>query len=100
MMVSNEVARRQITVDEYYRKAEAGILRADDRVELIEGEILEMLPIGSRHASVVDQISAALYSQMPDQLIIVRVLGPVRLSNLSEPIPDIVLLQPRADLSE
>jgi Uma2 family endonuclease len=53
MAVDVEVARRLFTVEEYHRMAEAGILGADERVELIEGEIVQMAPIGPRHAGCV-----------------------------------------------
>jgi Uma2 family endonuclease len=56
MSVANETWPRphRLTVDEYHRMAEAGVLRPDARVELIEGEIIDMAPIGSRHATAVD----------------------------------------------
>ena len=92
-----EVLRRRFTVDEYYRMAEAGILSEDDRVELIEGEIVEMPPIGSPHASVVDRLAAALLRGLPGGEAIVRVQNPVRLTDLSEPVPDLAILRFRPD---
>ena len=92
-----ELARRLFTVDEYYRMAEAGILNENDRVELIEGEIVEMVPIGSRHASVVDDLNALFSSLTTREQAIVRVQGPIRLDNMSEPQPDIAVLRPRPD---
>ncbi len=88
--------RRTFTVDEYYRMAGAGILSEDDRVELIEGEIIEMSPIGSRHAACVMRLIALLTQQVGDAAI-VNVQNPVRLSHLSEPEPGVSLLRPRAD---
>src|SRR5436190_21454047 len=50
------VKRRRFTLDEYHRMGKTGILGPDDRVEHIEGEIIEMSPIGSRHAGTVARI--------------------------------------------
>jgi Uma2 family endonuclease len=97
VIVTSDVRLRHFTVRDYYRMAEAGILNEDDRVELIEGEIVEMPPIGSRHASVVDRILAALVPQLVDRSVTVRIQSPVRLGDLSEPVPDLALLNPRAD---
>src|SRR5690606_16269366 len=52
--------RHRITVDEYYRMAEVGLLAPDARVELIDGEIIDMAPISSEHGSVVDQLAYLL----------------------------------------
>lgn len=76
--------------------ADAGILGVDDRVELIEGEVVEMNPIGSHHASSVDRLNRSFSKQTADRAII-RVQNPVRLSDLSEPQPDLALLKPRDD---
>lgn len=89
-------AQRIFTVDEYYRMAEAGILHEDDRVELIEGRIVELSPIGGRHAACVDKLNRLLNQRVGDAAI-VRVQNPVSLPGDSEPEPDIALLRPRED---
>ncbi len=91
-----EVLTRRFTVNEYYLMAQAGILTEDDRVELIEGEIVEMAPIGSRHAAGVD-LANRLLGRLFGDLAIVRVQSPVRLNDRSEPQPDLTLLRPRPD---
>lgn len=87
---------RKFTVDQYYRMAEAGILTEDDRVELIDGGVVEMPPIGPRHAAYTDRVSNLFFSLVQGRAI-VRVQSPLALSDLSEPVPDVLLLQPRAD---
>jgi Uma2 family endonuclease len=94
--MSVQIARRSFTVAEYYRMAEAGILSEDDRVELLDGEVIEMSPIGSRHAACVDRLNKCL-SGISKQHFIVRVQNPIRLDNYSEPQPDITLLRVRSD---
>jgi Uma2 family endonuclease len=91
-----ELRRRRFTVDEYYTMADAGILTEDDRVELIEGEIVQMAAIGSLHAACVDRLNRLLVQQAGEAAL-VRVQNPVRLSDLSEPQPDLALLRPRTD---
>ena len=91
-----QLVRRFFTVEQYYRMAEAGILSADDRVELIEGEIVEMTPIGSRHAACVKRLIRLLDRAVGDHAV-VSAQDPVRLSERSEPQPDLALLRPRAD---
>jgi Uma2 family endonuclease len=88
--------RHRITVNEYHRMAEVGLLAPDARVELIEGEIIDMAPIGKEHTSIVDQLTRLLVHAVGDDAI-VRVQGSVRLSQFSEPEPDVVLLKPRPD---
>ncbi len=88
--------RRRFTVTDYYLMADAGILTEDDRVELIKGEIIQMPPIGGRHASCVDRITRLLAS-IPAEAAQIRIQNPLRLSDRSEPVPDVMLLRPRPD---
>lgn len=90
------VRRHKLDVAAYYRMAEVGILGPDDRVELIEGEIVDMAPIGSAHGGTVDGLAEAVHAGL-ERRAIVRVQGPLRLSDESEPQPDLMLLRPRAD---
>ena len=90
------ITKRRFSVKEYYLMAEAGILSPRDRVELIDGEIVQMAPIGSYHAACVDTLSN-LFKEMLGRRVIVRVQNPVRLGERSEPEPDVALLRPRAD---
>ena len=94
--MSRKVSKRLFTVEEYHRMAEVGILTDGDRVELIEGELIQMPPIGSWHASVVDRINAILTSRLGKKAI-VRVQGPLVLGKRSEPHPDITVLRPKPD---
>ena len=88
---------RRFTVVEYHRMGETGILDEGDRVELLDGEIVEMTPIGPRHASVVDRMTR-LFSRLIGERAVVRVQNPIDLAALaSEPQPDVVLRKPRAD---
>ena len=94
--MSIQLLRRRFTVNEYHRMAQTGILSENDRVELIDGEIVEMTPIGSRHAACVDRLNHLFTSQLEGQAI-VRVQNPIRLGLHSEPQPDLALLRPRPD---
>jgi Uma2 family endonuclease len=94
--MSVQIARRHFNTTEYYRMVEAGILSEGDRVELIDGEVIEMSPIGSRHAACVDRLNKLLNRLVPQE-VIVRVQNPIILDDYSAPQPDISLLRPRAD---
>jgi Uma2 family endonuclease len=91
-----QLAKHWITVDEYERMGEAGIFRSNSRLELLEGEIYEMSPIGSHHAACVSFLGNLLSRQLGDKLI-VRTQDPIRLNDFSEPQPDIALLRWRDD---
>ncbi len=91
-----EFARKLFSVDEYDRMVEVGILTEYDRVELIEGEILEMSPIGWRHTACTDRATMLLAPRLLGKAI-VRIQGPIRLSDNTKPQPDVILLNPRED---
>ncbi|OIN58702.1 hypothetical protein BLX24_14180 [Arsenicibacter rosenii] len=91
-----ETKRWLFTVDAYHRMAETGILSENDRVELIKGELINMSPIGVRHAACVNKLTYLL-GQFIGQKAIISVQNPIRLNRYSEPEPDIMLLRPRSD---
>ena len=95
MAVEVELPRRLFTVEEYHRLAEAGILGADERVELIEGEIVEMAPIGPRHVGCVINATRLFITRLGDRAV-VSPQNPVVIRPRSEPQPDLLLLRPRA----
>ena len=90
-----EIAKHVFTVTDFERMAETGILSENDRLELIEGEIIEMSPIGKSHAACVDRFTRLL-SRL-DNKVILRVQGPIQLDDYSEPQPDLTLLRHRDD---
>ena len=94
--MQTEVTKKLFTVDEYYRMADAGILTEDDRVELIDGEIIEMSPIGNRHQACVNRANTFL-TEAFGRTAIVSNQSPLRLSNYTEPVPDVIVLKPVPD---
>lgn len=94
---STAAPRHRFDVDAYYRMAETGILGLDDRVELIEGEVVDMAPIGSAHAGTTDVLTGLVARAVADGLVVLRVQGPLRLDAHNEPQPDLMLLRPPAD---
>ena len=91
--------RHRITVDEYYRMAESGSFAPDARVELIDGEIIDMPPIGNRHMAHVDRLVRLLCSAVGDRAI-VRCQAGVHFGDDSVPQPDFALLAPQEDFYE
>ncbi len=88
--------RHRLTVSDFHRMGEAGIFAAGDRVELIDGEVIDMSPIGALHAAIVARLTAFLCRSVGSG-VIVWCQNPIRLDEASEPEPDIALLRPRAD---
>ena len=94
--MSLPLPKRRFTVDEYLRMAELGILSAGERLELIEGEIIQMAAMGSPHAACVSRLTQLLTRGVGDRAL-VRVQCPIHLSDLSAPEPDLALVRPRED---
>jgi Uma2 family endonuclease len=91
-----QLVRRLFTVDEYHRMAEVGIFKEDDRVELLDGEVVQMAPIGSKHAACVDRLNELLVRAV-SRLAIIRTQSSIRLGTHSEPQPDLALLKRQAN---
>ncbi len=91
-----EQVRHRVTVSDYHRMAEVGIFGEDDHLELLNGEIVDMAPIGSRHGSVVKLLTRFFSSSIGKQAIL-SVQDPLNLDARSEPEPDLMLLKPRDD---
>ncbi len=88
--------RYKLSVDDYHKLGEAGILNEDSRVELIEGELIEMAPIGGPHMNIVNRLNRLLVLAVGD-LGVVSIQNPVTLPPISEPQPDISILELGAD---
>ncbi len=91
-----QIVKRLFTTTEYHQMLEARILTEDDRVELIAGEVVEMSPIGSRHAACVNRLNQ-LMVERAGKIALVSIQNPIHLGEHSEPEPDLALLQPRSD---
>jgi Uma2 family endonuclease len=91
-----EPRRHRLTVADYYRMGEVGILAPDARVELIDGEIIDMAPIGSLHVSAVLRLDHLLKEALTGKAFVL-VQSPIALGEHSAPQPDLALLRPRAD---
>ncbi len=96
VQTQHEVKPYKFTVAQYHKMAEANILHEDSRVELIEGEILKMAPVGKKHAGIVDFFNAKL-NQWISHKAIVRVQNPIQLDEHNEPEPDVIVLKTRDD---
>ena len=94
-----QLLRRKFTVEQYHKMVDSGILTEDDRIELIGGEIIEMSPIGTKHAACVNRL-VNLLAQLSRKRIILASQNPIALNENSEPQPDVALLKPRDDFYE
>ncbi|MDY6785457.1 MAG: Uma2 family endonuclease [Cyanobacteriota bacterium] len=91
-----QIQTRPFTVDEYHKMIQAEILTEDDRVELLAGEIVQMSPIGTRHAACVNRLTH-MFTLALGRRAIISVQNPIQLSSLSEPEPDVAIVKARPD---
>ncbi len=96
VMSEDFVPRHRFTVQDYYRMAEVGLLAPDARVELIEGEVVDMAPQGTHHAEVLRRLARLLFLAAADR-VTAQSQCPLRLDDFSEPEPDFALLKMRSD---
>ncbi len=87
--------RLRFSVDEYYKMIELGMLKDYEKAEIIEGELIQKMTIGDKHASVVDYLTRFFVKNVSDD-VLVRVQNPLRVTDYNEPEPDFVL----ADLTK
>ncbi len=90
------VPYHRFTVEEYYRMGEVGILAPDARVELLNGQIYDLLPVGPFHCGVETRLQTFFFGAAKG-LYTVRIQNPVHLNDGSEPMPDLALVKPRTD---
>ncbi|MBI2149338.1 MAG: Uma2 family endonuclease [Acidobacteria bacterium] len=92
-----EATKKLFTVDEFSLMGQTGIFTEDDRVELVEGEIIELGMIGERHAAAVDRPARLFMPLALENRTNIRVRNPMVLDKYNAPLPGITLLAPRAD---
>ena len=91
MPLVDKPRRRRLTVDDFAKMCEVGILSADDRVELIDGELVEMPPMGSEHAGIVNELANVLPGLL-DPAVRLRVQSSVQLTRYTQPEPDLAVV--------
>jgi Uma2 family endonuclease len=84
---------RLITTTDYHRMADAGILAADEQVELLAGQIIEKMPKGPAHSALCKRLEKLLEHRLGDR-VLVRLQDPIQLSPYSEPEPDLAIVHP------
>jgi Uma2 family endonuclease len=94
--MDTQLLKRAFSVDEFHRMGEAGVFGEDDRLELLDGEIVRMTPIGSPHAGCVNRLNSLLTAALGPQAI-VSVQNPVICSDRTELQPDLAILKARTD---
>ncbi|MFN7573110.1 MAG: Uma2 family endonuclease [Betaproteobacteria bacterium] len=93
------VVRHRLTVDDYYKMAETGVLTPQAKLELINGEVVDMPPMGTRPGSRVARLERLLHEAIGRRAM-VRTQLPLRLNKFDEPEPDFAVVKPREDFYE
>lgn len=99
MSASVQLAHHLFTVADYHRMLESGVLNEDSQVELLNGEIIKMSPIGKRHSARVNRLNKLLSTEL-DPALVIGVQDPIQLDDYSEPQPDLSVLKARDDFYE
>ena len=94
--MDTQLLRRAFSVDEFHRMVEAGVFGDDDRLELLDGEIVRMTPIGSHHAGCVNRLNRLITAAVGTHAV-VSVQNPVICGDRTELQPDLAILKPRTD---
>jgi Uma2 family endonuclease len=94
--MSVRLIRHRFSADDFHALARAGVLGEQDRVELVEGEIVDMTPLGRRHVAAVNLLTRRFTVGCGERAV-VQIQGPLRLGTHSEVQPDVVVLRPRDD---
>jgi Uma2 family endonuclease len=94
--MSMPATRHRFTLDDWHQMIEAGVLRKDQRLELLDGEIYDMAPIGPSHQGVVNFLTRFWVTRLGTRAV-VSVQGPVTAPPRSEPQADLALLRDRQD---
>ena len=88
--------RLRFTVDEYYKMIELGMLKDYEKAEIIEGELIQKMPIGKKHSAVVEKLNEVLRDRL-GKSVSLRNQQPVRFGDYNEPEPDLAVLKRRED---
>jgi len=96
LVAEPHIQRHRLTLQEYHRMREAGVFNEDAGIELIEGQIIDMTPVGSEHAGIVKQLNEVFSAALSGKAI-VAVQDPLVLGEESEPQPDLCVLQRKKD---
>lgn len=99
-LATETATRYRFSADEYHKMLEKGILREDSRVELVDGEVIRLSAMGSRHAACLNRVEDSVRDQLPRAVALVREQSPVHLGTTSELEPDVIVLRPRTDYYE
>lgn len=91
-----QIKRHRITVEQYHRMGEAGVFAPDVRIELIEGQVVEVAPLGSRQYAAISRLSRLLIQAIGDRALVSPQMA-IRLDRMSELEPDLAIYKPRDD---